>query len=373
MGAMSTAQRAGLLTGAVFDSFGRDFGFDFGAAAISMRADSLLLLSDAMDRRIDSVTEPDGSGGISLVAFAPNDEDSRYDQMAIAHFRADGSGWAATKGAASPLLDAPAAPRLGLAPAPAEFATARVMLDRTASSVAFRTAFGEDNALTIGFSQQSGDTFGETFLAARRKIGAASNVEINAQRQMDRVALSAGIAMLTETGGRLGETSDSMFATSGDARTFSAQFRIAAALTDRLTLGAQAAAARTGAQRGLDTGLVTNVAETTSLAYAITLAAADTLASGDRLDFTIGQPLMSRSGAMDLEFATGADSATGAPIIERRRISLDTQTPETRMELGYARKMGPTRFAFAAMSRFNADGEAGRDVHALMVRAATSF
>jgi len=373
IGAMSAAQRSGALSGAVFDSFGRDFAFDFGGSQLAVRADTLALLSNAMDRRLDAVTEADEKGGVRLVAFAFNESDERLDQMSMAYLRADGSGWAATKGAASPLLDAPAAPRLGLRPATADFAVARSMLDRSASSVAFRTAFGASDSFTFGLTHQSRARFSETLVAADREVVGATNVQIEAQRQMDRLALSLGLSFLKEYGGRLGESSSSMFAVSGDARTVSAQFGAALALTDRVTIGAQATAARTAAQKGLENGLVTQKSETSSLAYAVTLAAADMFAAGDRLDLALGQPLMSQSGAMDIALATGANLDTGAPIVERRRVSLATDTPETRLELGYARLMGATCVGLAALSRFDADGEPGRDVHAVMLRTSTQF
>jgi Subtilase family len=371
IGAMSVAQRSGALTGAVFDSFGRDFAFDFGGSQLSVRADTLAVLSSVMDRRIDAVTATDENGGLTFVAFAPNENDERLDQMSMAYLQADGSGWAATKGAASPLLDAPAAPRLGLAPVTAEFANAHSMLDRSASSVAFRTAFGAGDSLTFGLSHQARARFNETLVSPDREVVGATNVQIGAQRQMDRLALSLGLSFLKESDGRLGESSTSMFAVSGDARTLSTQFGAALALTDRVTIGAQATAARTAAQKGLENGLVTQMGETSSLAYAVTLAASDMFAAGDRLDLALGQPLMSQSGAMDIALATGADFDTGAPIVERRRVSLATDTPETRLELGYTRRLGATRVA--AMSRFDADGEPGRDVHAFMLRTSTQF
>lgn len=373
VGAMSAAQRSGALTGAVFDSLGRDFGYDFGRAQLAARTDTLGLLSSSMDRRIASVSKTDRSGGVALLGFAPDAQDERLDQMSLAYLQADGSGWAATKGAASPLLDALAAPLTGLAPAPADFASARSILDRTASSVAFRTGLGEGDFLTFGLSHQVAESFGETLLAARREIADATSIQIGAQRQLDRVALSLDLSVLNEAGSRLGEASGSMFAVSGNARTVSAQIGAALALTDRLTLGMQAVAAQTAAQNGGDIGLVTRMSDTSSLGYALTLAAADTFAPGDRMSLAVGQPMMSRAGSMDLQLATGADLSTGAPVLANRRVSLATDNPETRVELGYARQVGSMRFAVSAMSRFDADGEPGRNIEALMVRTSTLF
>jgi hypothetical protein len=82
---------------------------------------------------------------------------------------------------------------------------------------------------------------------------------------------------------------------------------------------------------------------------------------------------MSQSGAMDLALATGADPASGEPLLARRRVSLATENPELRLEIDYARQLGPMRLALAAMSRLDADGEAGRHVHAFLVKASTKF
>jgi hypothetical protein len=76
---------------------------------------------------------------------------------------------------------------------------------------------------------------------------------------------------------------------------------------------------------------------------------------------------------MDMTFAVGADPITGAPVIENRRVSLATDTPELRLELGYAREDGPFRLSVSAMSRFNADGEAGCTRGAVMLTTSTRF
>ena len=373
LGAMGAAQRSGALTGAVFDSLGRDFAYDFGRAQLSTRADTLTLLSTSVDRRIASLAVSDQNGGTTLLGFAPSADDERLDQMSVAYLQADGSGWAATQGAASPLLDTIAAPRAGLAPTTAGFASASSILDRTASSVAFRAGFGSSDSLTFGVSHQDSHYFGETLLAPAREIDDATSVHIGVQRQLARLALNLDVSLLEETGSRLGEPSGSLFGVSGDARTLSAQLGAALALTDRLTLAAQASTARTAAQDGRENGLVTRMSDTASLAYALTLAAADTFAPGDRITLAVGQPMMSQSGAMDLALATGADPASGEPLLARRRVSLATENPELRLEMDYARQLGPMRLALAAMSRLDADGEAGRHVHAFLVKASTKF
>jgi hypothetical protein len=373
MGAMSAAQGSGALTGAVFDSFGRDFTYDFGRAQLAARTDTLSLLSSSMDRQIGSVRLTDGRGAVSVLGFAPDAVDERLDRMSLAYLQADGSGWAATKGAASPLTQGLPAPLTGLAPAQAEFASAASILDSTASSIALRAALGEGHLLTAGLFHQAAETFGQTPLSARREIEDATRLHVSAQRQFDRLAVNLGLSLLSEPDSRLGETSESVFAVSGEARTVSAELGASLALSDRLTIGVQATAAQTGAQTGKDSGLVRQVEETSSRAFAFSLAAADTFAAGDRISLVIGQPLMSRSGSMDMTFAVGADPITGAPVIENRRVSLATDTPELRLELGYAREAGPFRLSVSAMSRFDADGEAGRTRGAIILKTSTRF
>jgi len=373
IGAMSAAQGSGALLGAVFDGFGRDFSFDFGRAQLATRSDTLALLSSSMDRQIDEMRQTDRSGGMAVLGFAPDAHDERLDRMSLAYLQADGSGWAATKGAASPLMEGLAAPLTGLAPAPAHFASPAAIMDPTAASVALATAPGEGHLFTMGLSYQAAETFGETPLSARRESEDATLIQVGAQRRFDRFALNLDLSLLEESGSRLGEPSGSVFAVAGDARTVSARFGAAFALSDRVTLGITATTAETGAQAGRDSGLVTGVGETSSRAFALSLSAADTIAPGDRMSLVVGQPLMSRAGMMDLTLGVGADLVTGAPVIETRRMSLATEHPELRVELGYAREAGPLRLAVSALSRFDADGENGRNVTAVMFRASQRF
>lgn len=373
IGAKSAARDSGAFEGAVFDAIGRDFAYDFGDAELAARADTLSILSDALDQRLEAVRAITPAGDAWLVAFAPNQNDERLDRASVAYFGADGSAWAMSRGTPSPVLDAPAAPRAGLAPAPADFASPRVLTDSTALSFAMRRAIAPSASVSVGFVRQDEARFAETEIAAARESVAATRFEVGAQRMLDRMAFDAGLGLLTESGARLGDPRSSAFAVAGDARTWTAQAGFAAALTDRVTLSGRATAARTDPQQGLAGGIVSHVGDTTSLAYSASLATADLLAPGDRLDLTIGQPLMSRSGAMNLLLATGADPQSGAPIFAAREVSLATQTPEWRVELGYARRVGPASLALAAMSRFDADGEAGREEHGALMRAAFQY
>jgi hypothetical protein len=128
------------------------------------------------------------------------------------------------------------------------------------------------------------------------------------------------------------------------------------------------------AQNGALGSLVQDVSRTNSLGYSVNLARNNLLVSGDSLEVSAGTPLTSRSGAMSMVLAVGADPVTGAPIMADRRISLKGPALERRLEMSYVRPIARDgSLGVALLSRFDADGTPGREDHSALVRFIRRF
>ena len=375
IGAKSFAANGGAFEGVVFDAFGRDFAYDFATKAQDLRPDSVSILATSLTNRMQatlaSVATP--SGTLSLMA-APA-QAAGGDASGGLHFVGNqGQSWAVAIGQASPILGAsltagaaPSARLLG-------FADHTALFEGTTASVASQRTL--DNVLSLTFGARlQGEQYKRRGLNwTPNTTSQASSVEAALSRTFDRVSLSASVAAIQEAQGRLGDVDSELFGLSGPARTLAVQTDLAWAVSPTASLSARMTRTQTAAQVGGGASLVSSISATEATAYAINFAQRDLLAKGDQLDLAIGTPLTSRSGMMNLFLATGADPETGAPIMTRRGISLASKTPEQRFEAVYTRTLSPdSALAFAVMARQDADGIAGKEDQALMVRYQTSF
>ncbi|WP_085340044.1 S8 family serine peptidase [Aquidulcibacter paucihalophilus] len=375
IGAKSFAANGGAFEGVVFDAFGRDFGYDFATKAQDLRPDSVSILATTLTNRMQatlaSVATP--SGTLSLMA-APA-QAAGGDVSGGLHFIGNqGQSWAVAIGQASPILGAsltagaaPSARLLG-------FADHTALFEGTTASVASQRTLENGVSLTLGARLQGEQYKRRGLNWTPNTTSQASSVEAVLSRTFDRVSLSASVAAIQEAQGRLGDVDSELFGLSGPARTLAVQTDLAFAVSSKTSLSARLTHTQTAAQVGAGASLVSSISATEATAYAINFAQRDFLAKGDQLDLAVGTPLTSRSGMMNLFLATGADPETGAPIMTRRGISLASKTPEQRFEAVYTRTLSPdSALAFAVMARQDADGIAGKDDQALMVRYQTSF
>lgn len=375
IGAKSFAANGGAFEGVVFDAFGRDFAYDFATKAQDLRPDSVSILATSLTNRMQatlaSVATP--SGTLSLMA-APA-QAAGGDTSGGLHFVGNqGQSWAVAIGQASPILGAsltagaaPSARLLG-------FADHTALFEGTTASVASQRTLDNGLSLTFGARLQGEQYKRRGLNWTPNTTSQASSVEAALSRTFDRVSLSASVAAIQEAQGRLGDVDSELFGLSGPARTLAVQTDLAWAVSPTASLSARMTHTQTAAQVGGGASLVSSISATEATAYAINFAQRDLLAKGDQLDLAIGTPLTSRSGMMNLFLATGADPETGAPIMTRRGISLASKTPEQRFEAVYTRTLSPdSALAFAVMARQDADGIAGKEDQALMVRYQTSF
>lgn len=375
IGAKSFAANGGAFEGVVFDAFGRDFAYDFATKAQDLRPDSVSILATSLTNRMQatlaSVATP--SGTLSLMA-APA-QAAGGDTSGGLHFVGNqGQSWAVAIGQASPILGAsltagaaPSARLLG-------FADHTALFEGTTASVASQRTLDNGLSLTFGARLQGEQYKRRGLNWTPNTTSQASSVEAALSRTFDRVSLSASVAAIQEAQGRLGDVDSELFGLSGPARTLAVQTDLAWAVSPTASLSARMTHTQTAAQVGSGASLVSSISATEATAYAINFAQRDLLAKGDQLDLAIGTPLTSRSGMMNLFLATGADPETGAPIMTRRGISLASKTPEQRFEAVYTRTLSPdSALAFAVMARQDADGIAGKEDQALMVRYQISF
>ena len=375
IGAKAFAGAGGAFEGVVFDAFGRDFAYDFGAQAQDLRPDTVSLLAATLSNRMQStlaqVATP--SGTLSLVA-APAQTAGSEASGGLHFVGNQGQSWAVAIGQASPILGAnltagaaPSGRLLGLADHSALF-------EGTTASVASQQTLDNGLSLTLGARLQGEQYKRRGLNWTPNTTSQASSVEVALSRQFERLSLSASLAAIQEAQGRLGDVDSDVFGLSGPARTLAIQTDLAWALSDKASVSARITHAQTGSQVGAGASLVSSISATDSTAYAINFAQRDVLATGDQLDLAIGTPLTSRSGMMNLFLATGADPETGAPIMTRRAVSLASKTPEQRFEAVYTRSLDDqSALAFAVMARQDADGISGKEDQAVMVRYQTSF
>lgn len=373
-GSFGAAASSGALHGVAFDQFNRDFDFDYGWLTPDARPDAAFVaggsLAGRMVRASRQITM--GNGVFSFSQTAGGEEGS-IDGARFGYTGADGSGWTASFGDPGALFgrgaDSTEADTAG-------FATlAPVFGDRAVSVAAFRP-LSETVTLRAGVRvQDTSDRHHETQArwTAPEASGAAS-AEVELHWATDVASLSASVSALHERDGRLGAVMTSDMALAGSSETLATSLSAAAPITERLTLSAQVTAAITGAQSGTDDSLLNRASQTTSTGWEIGLNHRDTLVAGDRLTLSAGSPLTSSSGHLAVTLPVGADPETGAPILENRRISLASQTPERRFEASYIRSVGDdASFGVSVMSRNNADGYKGRDDHAVAMRFSTRF
>ena len=375
IGAKSLAGEGGAFEGVVFDAFGRDFAYDFATKAQDLRPDSVSILATTLTNRMQatlaSVATP--SGTLSLMA-APA-QTAGGDTSGGLHFVGNqGQSWAVAIGQASPILGASLTP--GAAPSARllGFADHTALFEGTTASVASQQTLDNGVSLTFGARLQGEQYKRRGLNWTPNTTSQSSSVEAVLSRQFERVSLSASVAAIQEAQGRLGDVDSELFGLSGPARTLAVQTDLAFALTPKASLSARLTHTQTASQVGAGASLVSSISATEATAYAINFAQRDLLIKGDQLDLAIGTPLTSRSGMMNLFLATGADPETGAPIMTRRGISLASKTPEQRFEAVYTRTLSKdSALAFAIMARQDADGIAGKEDHAMMVRYQTSF
>ncbi|MFZ4602743.1 MAG: S8 family peptidase [Caulobacterales bacterium] len=361
VGPMVAAARGGVFEASVFDDFGRDFAIDLGQRARTWTPDGAPDAAARLSARLSDAFDLSAWGGPARVQsfIAPD-----TDHVAATHlaFAPDGAALAMSNGAPSPLLgrqalaplDGPAGPALAFAGHDA-FLTA----DRLGVAVRRRLAdglfvtFGAERAKAEQRPQDSG------LLTRARPNAPATAFEGEVLWLAGRGSLGAAAIAVSEPHSRLGDAGAAL-AVEGEATTQVARVQGAYALSRRITFAGAVSLARTDSQRGAAGSLADGIGETDSVGYAIGLAAQDLVRPGDRLDLSVGAPLAAARGEIETAFAIGADPDTGAPIWSARRISLASQTPEMRLELGYARPAGArSRIGLAFTGRDNADGVAG--------------
>ncbi len=374
-GAMMTASRSGALEGAVFDDFNRDFGYDFGRMGADMRPDGVSLLAASLQSRLERIEQSAAGLGAARFVAAP-----RFAQAGLAPaggfgaLNDDGSGWAAALGLASPLLGQPLAPAGAVTPKAAAFASAASLFADRSASVAMRRAAGETLLLTLGARVQDAVEQRQDLFWSPKAVARTASLEAEIAHVGAAWGWRAGLSSVREDNGRLGARNSAAFGLDGASVTTALQLEAVHAVTPRVTAAITATVAQTDQQDGARLSLVRSARAVRSLGYALTLAAADTLATGDRLDLSLGSPLTSRSGGLDLMLGVGADRETGAPVLAERRINFADGAQEVRLEAAYARPMGETgQLGIALLSRQDADGVAGAQDHAALVRFQTRF
>ena len=374
IGAMSAASQSGILEGVVFDSFKRDFDYDFAADGVNIGfSNSVGLLNNTLNDKMSEGHSQKTATGHYRASFVPHDTDPRLNRASISYLSADGSGWAVTQGMNSLLLDRAAAPVDGVSPRSASFTSTKSLMASSASSYAVRKSLGGGLSLTAGLVRQNEDYFVNNQLLSQEEVQPSTRYELFASKVDHDLAFSAGLSVLKEERSRLGADQSSVLALAGQAQTYEAHIEMARKLSDTMTLSGRLTRSKTEAQRGLTDGMVTKVSDTEAMGYSLGLAAEHVFTKGDRIDVSLGSPLSSVSGEMDIVIATGADEQTGAPIMTRRLVSLASQKTEQRVEASYVRDLGQWKLGVAAISRFDLGGVKGRSETAGLARLAISF
>jgi hypothetical protein len=270
-------------------------------------------------------------------------------------------------------LDTPATPVDGVAPRSASFTSTKSLLASTASSYAVRKSLGGGSSVTLGVFRQNKDHFTPNELLSQDVVQPATRYDLFATKHTSGMALRAGMSIFVEERTRLGADQSSVFAVSGHAKTYESHIEMAKKLNQNMTLSGRLTRSVTEGQKGLADGMVTKVTDTESLGYSLGFAAQNILTKGDRFDLSVGTPLSSVSGQMDIVIATGADPETGAPIVTKRQVSLAGSRSEKRIEAAYVRDLGSWKMGVAAISRSDLGGVQGRSEVAGLARLAFTF
>ncbi|MBU6371255.1 MAG: S8 family serine peptidase [Alphaproteobacteria bacterium] len=371
VGALAAAAKDGVFQGAVFDQFGRDFAADLGADLVRRKPDGVAALSQSLGARLER-TSIVRSGG-ATIAFTSMSPAQTGGLSGASYLATTVSGDAIAFGlnGAAPLIGEQAlAPAGGPPITRLGFASQDALLGGSRLSVAARRTLAPRWSLAVGGDHVERAPRFET--PGARPAGTALVMEMEAAWRGERAAAGFAVATIRETGARLGDDQRAL-GVAGEARTISLRTQASKALSPRTSIGVSATVARTEAQTGAVGSFVRDAEATTSAGLAVSLAHEGVLARGDRVDLTIGTPLATAQGALDVAFATGADRDTGAPIVETRTISLASRTPEARVELAYARPHPVGAFGAAVMWRENADGVAGAQEAAIAARWRRAF
>lgn len=120
----------------------------------------------------------------------------------------------------------------------------------------------------------------------------------------------------------------------GGTATRSTQLTGAWLLAPKLAIAAQASYGRTPSGNGIAGGETIR-----SNAFSLALVASDRFYPGDRLSIALSQPIRTYEGYTMADVVTGVD-AGGAPIVERRVVSVEPSGRELLAELYYVRPLG---------------------------------
>jgi hypothetical protein len=379
-GARTAAAAAGLFTGAVFDSFGRDFSFDFGRLNQSPRSDGVMTLNNSLNERMSGATNPRPTSGRYLETglrrrFDSIGEEAAQRPLGVMMFQSGRTGrWAISSGSSSPILDLATAPSGTPAPRLTGYHGHTVLFGPDAVTLAVANDLTPNLRLRFGGRlKESGDgVYGLTEIDD--VTGRATGLEAGLAYRTDRLSLSADISRISETGSRLGDIEAAAFSLRGRANTTALNLSAGVRLGQATSLTGHVTGMVSDAQNGAVGSLVQDVSRTSSLGYSVNLARNNLLVSGDSLEVSAGTPLTSRSGAMSMILAVGADPVTGAPIMADRRISLKGPALERRLEMSYVRPIARDgSLGVALLSRFDADGTPGREDHSALVRFIRRF
>lgn len=379
-GARTAAAAAGLFTGAVFDSFGRDFGFDFSRLNQTLRGDGVLMLHDSLNERMSGARNARAGSSRYLETglrrrFDSIGEEAAQLPLGIMMFQSGKTGrWALSSGASSPILDLAAAPSGTPAPRLTGYQGHTVLFGPEAMTLAAAQDLTPNLRLRFGGRLRESVEGDYALTGSGDVIARATGLEAGVAYRTDRLSLSADISRIRETGSRLGDIDVSAFALRGRANTSALNLSAGVRLGKTTSLTGHLTGTVSAAQSGAVGSLVRDVSRTTSLGYSVNLARNDLLVSGDSFEVAAGTPLTSRSGAMSMILAVGADPLTGAPILSDRRISLKGPAPERRLEMSYVRPIDRDgSLGIALLSRFDADGAPGREDHSALVRFIRRF
>lgn len=374
-GPMAAASEAGTTVGVVFDAFGRDFGYDFGWRTSLARPTGATVAGQSLGARMTpSMDSHDVPGGrLSFGELPAPASDGAMTSGSIRFDATSGAGWAVAVGDAAALTGALSG---GATLAPTETvgsAYAGLIQGNAAGASIWRPV---SSRVTMGFSARVEDTpatFATQDRGPQARTGAAA-IDASLTWQDGPVRLGASVTVVSEQRGRLGSVDSSEQALAGSASTVATTVTAAWQAGQNTSLVASVAAGTTAPQAGAAASVVRDVERTGTAAWSVGLVQSDVFRSGDRLDMTVGMPLTSVSGAMNMRMATGADLETGAPIVEDRRIPLRSQTPEQRAEIAYVSPWGEGgSVGVGVMTRRDADGVRGREDTSVAVRLTARF
>jgi hypothetical protein len=371
-GAFTTAAARGELSGVVFDSFNRDFGYDYGWTDARARSDGASVLSSALAGRMSASSGPQTGAGVRL-GFSQNRD------LSVAVTGKDQRGWSMAVGDAGLVFGAASSGSqmgdiLG-------FASLAPVYEGQTVSVAAHLPLAEGVMLTAGVRSATGsndaletDPLSRLDWSGHQPGTGAVSADAEVRWTAGALNLAAALSTVEERDSRLGMRPSTDLALSGAARTVATSFTASHQLTGRTALTARATVARTGAQSGAEGSLVRRASAITSTGWAVGLTTRDALVEGDAFALSVGSPLTGQSGHLDIALATGADPETGAPIVEDRRISLAAPAQELRSEASWVRPFGEdASFGLAVMHRANADSVAGREETSAALRFSTRF